>query len=348
MRQPNDGGRLCYLPMSWMFSAPFLSHAVFLSANLPFPRRTPTSPAATKMFNLLVLIPLIPLARGACEQECEGVSSLLSKCSLPPFSDVWNAEAQYRNLTGLPPSYTEDDLGPETHVISTYSEAECLCVDVWKEFKDSCIKCRVRQLTFEETGQGANMISDCQAFGYYNNSLTYPSTTRPSLPSRTQASSGEFTCNDICGVLRGQIEDCDLPQLEDDRWPVRRSVPPDDDYPPRYASVLFDREDAECLCTLPVLRRLKGCRECLSFKRATGEEQDLSLRVWKYNSECSEMGYWTDWQWILPSLEDDDSPTTPVSDNSSPSPTDTEDSGRYNSVGPVLALSVIVSLLIPL
>lgn len=48
----------------------------------------------------------------------------------------------------------------------------------------------------------------------------------------------------------------------------------------------------------------------------------------------------------LPSLEEDGSSTTPVSNNSSPSPTDTENSSRFSLVGLVLVLSILASLLI--
>lgn len=298
----------------------------------------------------------MPLVWGQCETKCQTISSLLSFCSLPPISSAWDtSDKTRRNITGLPSGYGFN-VGPTTYTIANLSQAECFCTDARTEYMP-CAECRHIEwlndnLTDDERGIMRNILSDCRSFGYYVNSiLAYPSTTRSSMPFPTQTALEDevrASCKDICDVLRGQIEVCDLTALDAEEWPVPTSLP-SGEVTEYSGSVLFNRTAAECMCTLPVLRRLAGCRSCIGRELEPDLQLRMIARVENYGYDCNEMGYWTDseseWAVWIPE-EEDDPEGTPTSAASSPTPSTGVMAARFNLIGVILALSFSISLLL--
>lgn len=285
-----------------------------------------------------------------CEAECEPLDSLLSECALPPVSDAWNSEMKKRNVTRSAPVNEWTGSGPETWVLETFSEAECFCID----FRDKdlvCGRCMGREHGLDAMGmdgwdESLNMLRDCQAFGYFDSTeLAYPSTTRTSLPSRTHKpfeAEGE-SCDDVCSVIRAQIQECGLSPLEHGELPEGESVTSDEGGREHWAQVLKNRKDAECMCTLPVLRQFKGCSDC-SDAGPTREEGERWEKIRIYHNECSEMGYWTDSEQVMYEDEGDNPTSSQAAEGSSPSSDYKEDEGGRNSVGPTLASSFLAGL----
>ncbi|KAL2829498.1 hypothetical protein BDW59DRAFT_170514 [Aspergillus cavernicola] len=273
---------------------------------------------------LWLVLSTLPFVRGQCSEECGPISSLLSSCSLPDLDTDWH-EFQHlpieRNLSGR--EYAPFGNGPLTAQIATYDEAQCFCPEAINSLSDCevCARsaCEVSCLSDPEDMETpiANQYEvagyyhdDCMAFGYFANStLSSPSTTLSSMPLATEAPDYNSDC-EICGVLHGQITECGLADLDTFPEPTRISVPAEGyDY---YGNVLLNRTAAECLCTLPVLRRLDGCRSCIT------QQNDELMEVFDmYRSDCQNLGYWTDAQVV----EYESSPSSTTSTQSGSSPT---------------------------
>ncbi|KAL2866049.1 uncharacterized protein BJX67DRAFT_382151 [Aspergillus lucknowensis] len=303
---------------------------------------------------LLASLCTISLARAQCSKECGPISSLLSSCSLPDLDADWHSFEHLpieRNLSGL--EYASFGNGPETAQIATYEEARCFCPDAINALSDCevCARsaCDISCLTDPEDMESAiaNQYEvagyyhdDCMAFGYYANStLSSPSTTLSSMPATTTAPEYNSEC-EICGVLHGQLAECDLVDLDISPKPPRTSVPAEGyDY---YGSVLLNRTAAECLCTLPVLRRFDGCRSCITQKN-----DDLMEVFDLYRSECETLGYWTDAQVVeynsSPSSTTSSTQSGPSSTSQAPESSSTGDSGAGNVRPTWLFLSLVLS-----
>lgn len=290
---------------------------------------------------------LLPLAQAVCDQECQSLSGLLSDCSLPAISPVWahgNTYPQRRNLTGLPSEWNHE-IGPNTYLIANYSQADCFCNDAPAEIKP-CFECY--QLEWEggdmsDLAPLESMHLDCEEFGYFDNStLSHPSTTLSSMPVATQMPdySGSGACDDVCGVLGGQIAECDLTPLDtdEDEWPSQEAIPLGwgGSQP---VKLLLNRTAAECLCTLPVMRRMIACKECLRVDEEFEAELKLRPLVLEYGFECYEMGYWTDREWVVPQLPED-------TDGGSPKSTEDAEGTGVKSGGLVLVPVLTMGLLL--
>ncbi|KAL3481544.1 hypothetical protein BJX99DRAFT_270745 [Aspergillus californicus] len=264
------------------------------------------------MFSLLVIPFLLPLSRAQCSSECSPVSTLLSTCALPPISEAHDAvRGDTRNLTGLKYEWPSKS-GPYTSLIKTSSDAECLCTDGRKDLP-TCEQCLAIDRFENQNHTGSNeefslnmYRADCEAFGYYqNDTLAFPSTTRTDMPSSTGSveivGGNENTCAGICGVIRAQTEDCDLTSLDRDDPP--RQIDVDLNY---QANVLHNRTASWCMCSLPVLRRFRGCRRCIDDGIDAGKLSILDL----YEEECNEFGYWSDSAVVLPVDEDEENVPT--------------------------------------
>lgn len=281
---------------------------------------------------------------GICDTECGPLSDLLSGCSLPPYSPVWDRSSELRNLTGLPPAWSHQ-AGPNTYHVANYAQANCFCHDAPAEII-SCLDCHGLnwdggEMPFLDILDG--MYHDCTEFGYFDNStLSYPSTTVSSMPKTTQFtdSSGSDACIDTCGVLGGQIAECDLIPLGVDKLPSPKEVPLGRGV--YHATLLFDRASAECVCTLPVMRRMAACGEC---QKSHAEGMTMPLFT-DYVVECNKMGYWTDSEWIVPETEDDDGPTFILTTSTgSATSADSADGACPDSVGLISVSIVMTSLL---
>ncbi|KAJ9487906.1 hypothetical protein VN97_g5387 [Penicillium thymicola] len=300
-------------------SSPFLSFFLFsLSFILDFP--FPSSQeifgfSASAQSMLWLVLFSIPVVRGQCSQQCGPISSLLSSCSLPDLDTDWH-EFQHlrieRNLSGR--EYAPFGNGPSTARIATYDEARCFCTKAINSLSD-CEACARSASESETPIANQNDVAgyyheDCKAFGYFANStLSSPSTTLSSMPPATKAPDYNRDC-EICGVIHGQITECGLVDLDISPTPTQTSVLAEGyDF---HGNVLFNRTAAECFCTLPVLRRLDGCRQCITVKN-----DDLREVFDLYRSECEELGYWTDNQVV----EYECSPSSTTSTLSGSSPT---------------------------
>lgn len=204
-------------------------------------------------------------------------------------------------------------MGEGTHIIADYKEARCFCIDARKEFAD-CFHCVARDDYENNNGKHSNLRHvidyykwDCTDLGFYaNETLAYPSTTGTASPSATIApdvstSEGSTSedCGELCGVINGQILECDLTPL-DAKEPKKTDVPsPDVDY---HGSLLLNRTAAECVCTMPVLRRMYGCWKCW-----TDGDARSPFTILDYDYECRKMGYWSDEEFVV--VEEDESST---------------------------------------
>ncbi|KAL4993145.1 hypothetical protein BDV10DRAFT_190258 [Aspergillus recurvatus] len=267
------------------------------------------------MFFLPLLLSLAARALAQCETECNPLTSLLSDCFLPRLPTTESGTdvppSDYRNITGLE-FYTMPYVlpGPHTSFLETATQAECLCIE-GVHILPECNNCLSgyrfsNSLPMLQDDKRAmdRYESDCTEWGYFaNETLAYPSTTRSAMPSSATgpadpgpADKVSSSCASICGVIRGQIDDCGLTPLDID----------EDDIPwarvdPAYAgSVLLNRTAGECMCSLPVLRRLRGCWMCVDAEKELGVP-DL---VRYYREECNELGYWTDSAVVEPLREE--------------------------------------------
>lgn len=313
------------------------------------------------MFGLMLLavMALTPPASAACDSECERLDSLLSDCNLPPVSLVWtDSDTERRNITGWPYDWWQlgnsYNVGPSTKVIANISQAECLCPDARTEAV-ACMACH-GGISGDSDDQNKlfevhSVVRDCRIFGYFDNAnLTYPSTTRSAMPSDTSLPDGDLgtgACNDICGPMQAQASECDLTLLDAPELPDQVNIP-NATYLQRQASFLLNRTAAECMCTLPVLRRSPACRFCLSRDDDSEDEPQMRERVDQYASECNDMGYWSDDEFVIPDriFEDEEDTEdratgTSTTDGSSPSSTDDSD-----GAGTVLAELIPLSLVL--
>ncbi|PGH11878.1 hypothetical protein AJ80_06943 [Polytolypa hystricis UAMH7299] len=318
------------------------------------------------LLSLSLLLPsTLSQSLSLCASECEPITSRLSKCSLPAVPSLdWKTlrdNASVRNLAGLPPLHTADK-GPQTHQIANYTEASCFCTQARNDF-EACEDCFKRDVY--ETGNTRDehrvikfYRSDCEMFGYYAiKEIAYPSTTVTSMPTVTVVPDDDRdddwdddsddddhhdndledskSCISICGVISAQLSQCSLPSLSSDIDPKPSQVPGPGgtNY---YGQLLFNRRDAECLCTLPVLRRFSACNACLH------DDDDEREILGTYSFDCGEMGYWTDNKTVgveADDLEGDDGgqgtnnnggqgrPQPTRSSNGEPFPTGVNDNG---------------------
>jgi hypothetical protein len=298
----------------------FAGVVVFLTSNSPscsFIKRAAYSQAIMIPLRGLVAVALLVRAAFAvCEIECIGISNLLSSCSLPPLSTgtrTFSNNAAHRNISGLP-SVVPWDAGPYTSGLKTYADAQCLCFDYITN-RPSCETCVNRAPRGDSNEREVlNMYGDdCRAFGYFapgDQQIAYPSTTRTDMPTMTSPPGGgapeddgepdeseDDDCVDICGAIEAQIDECGLTPLDTDSPPpfVDSTPPPFVNYHPG-GSVVLNRTAAECMCTLPMLRRFPGCNLCL------GPETGSILGL--YHGDCGRMGYWGEPPYVLPESED--------------------------------------------
>ena len=264
----------------------------------------------------LFLIVLIATTAAQCP-DCDIVSSLLSRCSLPPLDRDWRAveTGQHgpvdRNLSGV--AYHEaDEAGPHTNQLKDYAEAKCLCVEGIKHL-NTCTGCLDSTLDnlVDPNGprDGADAyFFDCTQFGYFaNDTFAYPSTTITSLPIQTSVSASTVPegCTS-CIIIESQLRECGLLPLNtsstdipNNGLTVFHSEIDNSDY---YAHLLFNRTASECFCTLPVLRRLGACRYCI-------QSLDQMGVLDYYGYDCTAMGYWTDKGYV----ETEESPSNSAS-----------------------------------
>ncbi|KAL3470251.1 hypothetical protein BJX99DRAFT_264421 [Aspergillus californicus] len=291
------------------------------------------------MVSLLVIPLLLPLSLAQCSSECSPVSTLLSTCALPPISEARDAvRGDTRNLTRL--EYKWPSLsGPYTSLIKTLSDAECLYTDGRKDLP-TCERClsidrfENQDHTSSNKEFSLNMYrADYEAFGYYeNDTLAFPSTTRTDMPSSIGSLEiFDNTCAGICSVIRAQTEDCDLTSLDQDDPP--RQINVDLNY---QANVLHNRTASGCMCSLPVLRRFRGCRRCIDDERDAGMLDILNF----YEEECNEFGYWSDSAVVLPVDEEE-----VVDEDEENVPTDAAGKALYISTG---AVGAVIGLLLVL
>ncbi|KAL3483372.1 hypothetical protein BJX62DRAFT_231021 [Aspergillus germanicus] len=247
---------------------------------------------------MLFHLPLLSLAPGSfaqCEGECDPLASILSRCALPPFTATHNRTfppaSDYRNLTGLE-FYTSPRLlpGPFTSFLEPATDAECLCTDGvhWLHSGSHCLSSyrfvNSQPILQDDERTMDRYRSDCGAWGYFaNETLGYPTTTRSAMPASQTGDlglgSGESTCGAVCSVIRGQIDDCGLTPLDTNEEDMPRVVRVDFGYS---ASLLLNRTAGECLCSVPVLRRLRGCRMCIGAEKDPGVPTIIRI----YLEEC--------------------------------------------------------------
>ena len=257
---------------------------------------------------LSILFPILlyqrPLVSALCEQECGNIPSLLAQCSLPPLTTDQNTlpRAKLQNVTGLPHSEFNHD--PLTSLVTNLTQARCLCTEARLNLYP-CSRCF---LTSDDAGLKSNEYElsgryshDCEMFGYFRNAtLAYPSTTRTNLPVATPPPAPEVTggpaCQEICAVVRGQIEDCGTTPIEAEEKPPSVALDADDILFGN--SLLLNRTAAECVCTTQVLRRIPGCSRCIEFLTTP------TLLLGLYDFACGDFGYWNTLAPILPSKDD--------------------------------------------
>lgn len=262
---------------------------------------------------ILLLGIAVPLVAAACEKDCAPISSLLSECSLPPLTADPGKykELTERNFIGLDESPLWS-MGEPTHIIKDYKEARCLCIDARKDFPD-CKDCIARddyRNNNMKTSDRRRVLDyyrrDCDDLGFFaNDTLAYPSTTRTIAPSATVTPdiSVSEDCDELCGVINGQLHECDLVPLDAKEPRVTMVPSPGFDL---YASLLLNRSAAECACTMPVLRRMYGCWKCWSDGDAPSP-----FNILDYNHECRGMGYWSDEEFIVVEEEESSGPGAP-------------------------------------
>jgi hypothetical protein len=271
----------------------------------------------------MMLVAMAHSALGQCADACGGVSSRLSSCSLPSLSDTLPDRPVQRNLTGLPDSASTWDTGPETFQIADYNQAECFCPEAVTQL-DDCVQCFVDGDDDQGRGVARDYRSDCAEFGYFGNStLSHPSTTRTTMPMATPAPGSDDGCK-ACGIIRGQIEECSLTPLDtDDKPDITTLGSPST---PFMGYVLLNRTAAECFCTLPVLRRLDACRECIIMADETKQRGVLD----NFRADCNGLGYWTDSQIVQ---DDDENNSAPSATSAALAPTPSKAGAGRNRAG---------------
>jgi hypothetical protein len=205
--------------------------------------------------------------------------------------------------------------GPDTVEIANYTQASCFCTHGVEMLK-TCVDCAWESQYDENDNlhpsdcyEGADAYAfDCSSFGYYANStLSYPSTTRISMPLQTQASASDCS---VCGIIEGQIAECGfgVSLATENYRSLSLEVHSSVDQHNYWGTILFNRTAAECFCTLPVLRRLNACWRCVSDDDT---QRDI---VWDYGYDCHQLGYWSDSQVIQ--LTETPSSATPTQTSS--------------------------------
>ena len=285
-----------------------------------------------------------------CESECGPISRRLEACSLPSLSTLdWRA-VEDRGLIGR--EFSKPEPRPYTYIIEDPHQAKCLCVEARAYFR-GCYQCLQAEEWSEEIPKDKRRAvdiytDDCVNLGYYaNDTLAYPSTTRSATPSATVAiESVEFSgdsddddgaddnCENLCGIVNGQIVECGLLALDipkDDRPPIQGIESPERDY---LGTALLNRTAAECVCTMPFLRRIYGCQWCLRKR----ERRDLMLAGYDYQFDCNQLGYYADSEYIMPEEED-------VGAGPPSAPTSSNDDEPGGAVKDVMSTTVLVCAL---
>ncbi|KFY49461.1 hypothetical protein V496_09992 [Pseudogymnoascus sp. VKM F-4515 (FW-2607)] len=264
------------------------------------------------MITALLLFPLVRLVLAICEGNCSTIIELLSQCSLPPLT-VGEREQDWALAPG------DNGTSRGTTFISLRSEAECFCIDARHEF-DKCWDCYSdahRGMGDNDWSPDSDALSeykdDCSTLGFHpNDTLAYVSTTRTSMPSSTPVLNDG--CDDTCGVLRGQIDDCNLTPLDTDKVP-KTVYYKGSNYE---GSVILNRTAGECVCTVPVSSRFRECTLCL---RNYEDKLEIAER---YEDECEGLGYYFDnWPDVEEEDKDDGNKTTDAS------PEDKTDAGQH-------------------
>jgi hypothetical protein len=258
-------------------------------------------------------------ATAVCAGSCGPVVSLLAVCDLPTLNGTLpDVQLTLRNVSGAyfgEGSSAEDyygDYGPETNVITDYSQAKCLCTDGIRYLPacDSCLYAN-RSEAYGSYTLEYYYNRDCGSWGYWgwaaNSNLSaalplgLPSTTRDSVPTVTAIpaaanSSADLGRCPVCDVIEEQLEQCDLPDLL-----TAAPLYPDDGT--NVNGTVFDylhlpnRSVAECFCTLPVLRSVVACRGCIINTKTV--DSNLSQVLNGYGEDCHNFGYWTDSQVVI-------------------------------------------------
>jgi len=229
---------------------------------------------------------------GAAAQcsSCNAVAETLGHCHLPDigtnYTSLPSAKTQ-RNVSGILFDYPLE-VGPSTFELVNYTQADCLCSKHTKDL-DSCANC-LNSTTANGTKEdnyrrvAEVFLEDCKAFGYYpNNSIAYPSTTRTITPLQTGSLTG---CN-ICGIIGGQLDECNLEPLTATPPKGTRTIRLGTDDSEYTAYLLFNRTAGECFCTLPVLNLFFSCQKCI------GEGPALQM-INYYRTDCHTLGYWSE------------------------------------------------------
>jgi hypothetical protein len=123
-------------------------------------------------------------------------------------------------------------LGRLTSFLETATQAECLCIEgvhILPECDNRLSGYRFTNslpMLQDDNRAMDRYMSDCKAWGYFaNETQAYPSTTRSAMPSSATGltdpgpgpgDSASSTCAAVCGVIRGQIDDCGLTPLNID------------------------------------------------------------------------------------------------------------------------------------
>lgn len=308
------------------------------------------APQRTTML-LLALVPTLPLVTAICENECSSATSLLSSCTLPSLdTDEAAARENYihRNVTGLPKEISIVADGPSTYFVQDYAQAACFCTDARIDLIP-CLQCYASDAFEDETtdslqnnGQIARLyLADCREFGYYaNETISYPSTTRDSFPSKTTFPASISVslipgddCKAACGVVAGQVDQCGLTPLDADQEPRQTAIVSGNAH--YYGKLLLNRTAAECVCTKPALRRFNTCARCMNRNPMARPRQI----VLDYAFDCEAMGYWTDKEHVFAQQEETPTVAQPV-----PTPTPTK-SGAVAYFGRELWSPVMMVLL---
>jgi hypothetical protein len=250
--------------------------------------------------------------------ECQPVHRLLEECGLPSLlasPDIFEGDPTVRNATGAPPvrevegsyyitSFDED--GPATRVLTNSSQANCFC----KEARLSlygCSGCTVlpeKGVPHENSSDIAlSYKSECAAWGYFQlEKGGWPSTTITSLPTATAPTQNKVpACSANCDIVADQIQQCGLnytlaSDMDDYHMPSTFLA---DGYVTEPLYFMYNRTDAQCFCTVPVMNNLLACRLCSN--EGSGPKDRLQVAN-NYNNDCNEWVYYATAERIDPKI----------------------------------------------
>lgn len=272
---------------------------------------------------------------------CETISSLLVKCNLPALSTDYRNfnETHVRNITHAPDFFNFHPENPSTKILSDYDAVSCFCASAIHVLRP-CADCttiddEVGTADDNRWGMAWTYLQDCRSFGYFVNSTqAYPSTTRTSLPRATASPPQKDPDCPVCDPIASQLTECNATSISGATYmpliaPWIKSFTSvgthDDGLLFRW--ILMNRTMGECICTLPVLRRLDACWDC---------SRNFSSMVYAYRWDCTDLGYFTDEQTFLPPGVD--SGGNAISTSSAVStPTETQKISTTNSASTAIA-----------